>query len=140
MNQQNNILMRQIFMQVALGLGVLGISIICEVLSMHMLFIGLILAIFLIANGVRLYRVWVKGDYVQLVGTCVEVDFNKILKKSNVSFRLENGTFLKMTLKGGQSLPIENEQYVFCVKNKKPMDSITHSDILAWSICEQAQK
>lgn len=136
MHNHNNALITQIFMQVLFGLGILCVSIICELMSLHILPVGIIICLFLVLNGVRLYRVLEKGDYQQLIGTCIGLDNNKMTKKTTVSFRLENGVFLKMTLKGNQSLPIKDEKYIFFVRNKDSLETITHTDVLAWSIYE----
>lgn len=139
MNQQNNILINQIFVQVVLGLCILCVSIISELLMINILPVGCLISLFFLGNGFRLYKIWEKGDFIQLTGTCVEVDFNKITKRANVAFRFENGFFLRLSLKGTQSLPIESEQYVFLVKKKEKLESISHSDILAWSIYQPIQ-
>ncbi|MBS5371357.1 MAG: hypothetical protein KHY19_18095 [Coprobacillus cateniformis] len=135
MNQNKNIFVDQIFTQTMLGLIVLIVSLACVLYSINILPIGCVIASYLIYNGVRLYRIYDKGNYTIMIGTCVTVESAKFKKRHDVSFRMENGVFLKMVLKG-HSFPIENEEYVFYLKKKPSYEFILASDVLAWAISE----
>lgn len=129
------IIINQIFTQTMLGLLVLIVSLACVLYSINILPIGCVISAYLIYNGVRLYRIYDKGAFTIMIGTCITVDTAKFKKRHEASFRMENGGFLKIVLKG-HSLPIENEKYVFYLKKKPSYEFIFASDVLAWAISE----